>query len=109
MLVDGVSVEVQSVGSEREVGGADKRELFCTVHAEEESEESRSLEAVEESEESTSMESGPMRDGSCEAVEVMFYYERPPDYKGNFNWRVGAKMDIHNGWWEDGRLVVDDR
>ncbi len=94
MLVDGVGVELQSAGCEREVWGADKRELSCTVDVEEGSEE---------------WEAAPRTGDGCEAVQVVFYYERPPDRKKLFYWRPGSKMDIHNGWWEDGKLIVDDR
>eukprot|EP00884_Botryococcus_braunii_P002045 jgi/Botrbrau1/11841/Bobra.0175s0006.2 len=91
-----------SSGEERVVRVGDnaiifKREMFCTAEVEERSEEWTRMQA-----------SGRL---CCrfQPVEVVYYYERRPEDTGVLHCQPGQKLEFHNGWWEDGKLIVEDR
>eukprot|EP00884_Botryococcus_braunii_P017037 jgi/Botrbrau1/4016/Bobra.0016s0026.1 len=91
-----------SCGEERVVRVGDnavifKREMFCTAEVEESSEEWARMQA-----------SGRL---CCrfQPVEVVYYYERQPEDRGVLRCQPGQKLEFHNGWWEDGKLIVEDR
>ena len=87
----------QGVGAKKDVWGAVKCEMHCTAEVEESSAEWAMMQA-----------SGRL---CCrfQPVEVVYYYERRPEDRGVLRCQLGQKLEFHNGWWEDGKLIVEDR
>eukprot|EP00884_Botryococcus_braunii_P000312 jgi/Botrbrau1/10281/Bobra.0120s0003.1 len=71
-----------------------KREMFCTA---------------ESSEEWARMQASGRLGCRFQPVQVVYYYERRPEHTGVLRCQPVQKLEFHNGWWEDGELIVEDR
>eukprot|EP00884_Botryococcus_braunii_P007363 jgi/Botrbrau1/16628/Bobra.0068s0048.5 len=91
-----------SSGEERVVQVGDNAVIFkCEMHCTAEVEESSAEWAM--------MQASGRLCCRFQPVEVVYYYERRPEDRGVLRCQLGQKLEFHNRWWEDGKLIVEDR